>query len=298
MPDVKRTIRFRDRRFALRNAHRCAFTLVELLVVVAIIAILLAILVPYLRAAREQTKRVVCACNQRSIYLATESYAVDYGVMPIMNRQGYDINYRSIAGKFVRQDIRGFGPDTWAAYLHPKAFWTGSPFRGIIFQVDIKPTMTERDFGEWRNFGLLWSNRAFADPRALFCPSQRNRFYAWNNPYNPWPPALRTIFRPDDPGLANHTESSYERRLGLTGLSWDRIDRETALFTDRLLDDDDAPEIVRDTHGGINVLYRDGHRSFVRDRRLLTWIPAGPRYRFYEAREQLLQLYDWLDHLP
>jgi len=53
------------------------FTLVELLVVVAILVLLLAMLVPSLREAREQAMRAVCLTNQRSIVLAGQMYARD-----------------------------------------------------------------------------------------------------------------------------------------------------------------------------------------------------------------------------
>ncbi|MFH0980136.1 MAG: H-X9-DG-CTERM domain-containing protein [Planctomycetota bacterium] len=56
---------------------RCAFTLVELLTVVSIIALLLAILLPSLRNAREQARTAVCGSNLRQIALANELYAAD-----------------------------------------------------------------------------------------------------------------------------------------------------------------------------------------------------------------------------
>jgi prepilin-type N-terminal cleavage/methylation domain-containing protein/prepilin-type processing-associated H-X9-DG protein len=53
------------------------FTLIELLVVIAVIAILMAILLPALKAAREHGKRAVCLNNLRQLTLAWIMYADD-----------------------------------------------------------------------------------------------------------------------------------------------------------------------------------------------------------------------------
>jgi prepilin-type N-terminal cleavage/methylation domain-containing protein len=55
------------------------FTLVELLVVVAVIGVLLAIFIPALRLARERGQRAVCLSNLRQLTLAWTAYADEHG---------------------------------------------------------------------------------------------------------------------------------------------------------------------------------------------------------------------------
>src|SRR5579859_3742713 len=56
---------------------RQAFTLIELLIVIAIIAILAAILLPVLSQAQERSSRVACSNNLRQIVVGMIIYAGD-----------------------------------------------------------------------------------------------------------------------------------------------------------------------------------------------------------------------------
>lgn len=65
-----------------RTNPRPAFTLLEVLVVVGIIALLVAILVPSLTRARRQARTVVCSAQLHQLGVATESYMVENACYP------------------------------------------------------------------------------------------------------------------------------------------------------------------------------------------------------------------------
>src|SRR5438552_948282 len=66
-----------------------AFTLVELLVVIGIIAVLIGVLLPVLGRAREQANQTVCMSNLRQVALAFVQYANENkGWLPASARGG------------------------------------------------------------------------------------------------------------------------------------------------------------------------------------------------------------------
>lgn len=87
----------------MRKRH--AFTLVELLVVIGIIAVLVAILLPTLGRSKDQAYRVQCMNNMRQLMLATLMYAGDNKqTMPQCNWGGQTNGWLYGAPKFLTGD--------------------------------------------------------------------------------------------------------------------------------------------------------------------------------------------------
>ena len=100
-----------------RSARR-AFTLVELLVVIGIIAILIAILMPALRRARESANQVACASNQRQLMMAFLMFAGDH--------------QQQLPGNFT--DFANPDSDKRAWLLNSGELITAAPQGGTIFK--------------------------------------------------------------------------------------------------------------------------------------------------------------------
>lgn len=143
-----------------------AFTLLELLVVIAVVSILAGLLAAGLKAAREQGKSTRCIANLRQIGLGTAMYADDYGDQ-----------FHHVDGHIPDQGQWTANPwtDQILSPNHPSAYWGVAYIHYLGGAKEIFRCPNAQRVDEWREEGLpypssFWLNSTYGVNRHLISP--------------------------------------------------------------------------------------------------------------------------------
>ncbi|HOW72169.1 MAG TPA: prepilin-type N-terminal cleavage/methylation domain-containing protein [Phycisphaerae bacterium] len=108
---------------------RRAFTLIEVLVVVAIIALLIAVLIPSLARARELSMRAVCQSNTHQLGLGWTIYAADFRGNLVSGVAAYWVDNQGWVKQYGNWDQRNSA--TFSAAAFTKGIREGALFKYV-----------------------------------------------------------------------------------------------------------------------------------------------------------------------
>ncbi len=182
-----------------RNHRVVGFTLVELLVCIAIVGILVGLLLPATRTARDASRRMACQSNARQIALACLNYESAFKQLPCAWGGPAQLVHRPPMSVYIAEvdAERGLGPiGRWSGFVSLLPYLEQQPFQKQITS-------------EYTN------------------PRTRVRYPAPMAPWNmddggfaPWRTELSILRCPSDPGKINPASPQFPEGGGRVNYAW------------------------------------------------------------------------------
>ena len=222
------------------RGRRKGFTLIELLVVIAIISLLVSILLPSLRMAKEMARRVVCAANLKGVGLTIIMYAGDYELWPpfaVFDKTDPVTTWTSTVGSSVHPIGHHLDLTKFVEPLHPEYLDNGKLW--YCPSAEGRPTTYQDD---WANLGTsnfrmsynfeVWRRKLDEPCRDMFQDLGERKLFMFDeviqNPkWSYWPNHAHPSGHPEKSDGQNQwwTDGSAEWVYGwvthLSGYSWD-----------------------------------------------------------------------------
>jgi prepilin-type N-terminal cleavage/methylation domain-containing protein len=306
--------------------RKAGFTLVELLVVIAVIALLLAVLIPAMQKAKETARRVICANGMRQIGVGIVMYANNYdNLLPWY--VGRDPSFKKPFNCVIK-DTATSDACPRDLDLHPFKAFSNDTRVGGVQTGDLIPM----------RLGCLYRSGVIKEPKIFYCPSEEDPLYKHKSYINPLAPNTSTEWGtmpqqinvapgstgnqyvrtgysyyptgPDDPrDIGNNYAPKYTCRR------YDQLDSRMPYLTDRLWKRENPtpeelagtggrPKPISHRMGGVysaNALFKDGHTIYCKDKDVFTnqlWHDmevsgmTNPDYRlfFYKTFQSIAKL--------
>jgi len=258
----------------MKRAKNAAFTLVELLVVIGIIALLIGMLLPALNASRRQAYQVNCAANLRQMGIATTMY----------------INENRYYPGHIAHNTPGVEFAVWPTRLRKYMKGSQGVFRCPTQDVDFewKPNQTTPPVAIASDSGY-----GYNPGESLLLRNSGKFSYGYNDWGTGQDPISGTITKDGSP-----TPSSRQRGLG--GDTWDpggrelkasrvRKSAEMIMIADATpdgqwdfnIDPRNPSEAPGALHkGGSNILWCDGHVSWKHQKELVLYDLKNPSIKY------------------